>query len=107
MPDWRRLRVGDSIRIVAIPVGDETQFRETGNAFTVRVLRRLIRTGSVRTISRIDECGYPWFEYRIRTRAGRTEYHSLLISDDESWVLVGRCAALREPRGPGRGRSPK
>lgn len=105
--DWRRLRVGDRVRIVAIPVADEKQLRETGNAFTVRVLRRLIRTRSVRTITKIDEWGSPWFEYRMRGRGGRTEYHSLIISDDESWVPVGRRSDERQRRSPGtRRRSP-
>ena len=96
MPDWRRLRVGDRVRIVAIPRADAEQYRRTGDAFTVRVLRRLIRTRSVRTISRIDENGCPWFEYRKRTRGARTHYHALMIFDDESWVPVGKSAA--EPR---------
>jgi len=89
MPDWRELRVGDQVRIVSIPAADQRQFEETGDNFTVRVLRRLIKKRSVRTITKIDEYGQPWFEYRFRNRAGRTEYHTLAIMmGNESWVLV-------------------
>lgn len=68
MPDWRRLRVGDRVRIVAIPVGDAEQYRRTADGFTVRVLRRLIRTLSAHTIVRVDELGDPFFEYRVGMR---------------------------------------
>lgn len=93
------------MRIVAIPRADAEQFGRTGDAFTVRVLQRLIRTRSVRTIARIDECGYPWFEYRVRTRAGRTHYHSLTIFDDDSWVLVRRRGGKAVRRRGGRRRT--
>lgn len=36
---WRRLRVGDRVRIVSIPRGNAEPYRRTGDSFTLRVLR--------------------------------------------------------------------
>lgn len=70
--DWKKLKAGDSIRIVAVPEGDQWHYDTSGATFTIRVLRRLIQKKSVVRISHIDkETGYPWFSYRFETSAAK------------------------------------
>ncbi len=88
MPDWKKLRVGDRIRIIAVPAGDQAQYKETKRTFTVRVLWRLIAKRTIVTINRIDEYAHPWFDYTFKNHRGRLEYHSLTVCDDDSWRRV-------------------
>ena len=81
----RRLRVGDRIRFVRMPVGDREQFEKTGDDFTVRVLQRLIDGAVVCTIARIDEYGLPWFDYAFVNDSGEDEDHALAVMDGDSW----------------------
>ena len=86
--DWKSLRVGDRIRIVAIPEADQRNFNESGDNDTYPVLRRLAEKRCVRTISFIDSAGFPWIEYRYRNSQGKIEAHGVAICDNESWVRV-------------------
>jgi len=88
MPDWRRLRVGDRIRIVAVPRWDQEQYDQTGEDFTFRVLKRLADRKTVRVIARIDEYDHPWIDYRFRNKSGKMEYHTLTVCHNDSWVYV-------------------
>jgi len=88
MPDWRRLRVGDKIRIVAVRPYIQEEYGRTGDDFTFRVLKRLADRQTIRVIARIDEFGQPWFDYRFRNDAGEMEDHALAVCDDDSWVFV-------------------
>ena len=97
-PNWKRLRVGDKVRIVSIPTGDQAQYERDKDPFTVRLFWRLIRKRSVITIFKIDEFGSPWFGYKFRNGRGTMEYHYLSIRDNESWVLVRpHCRAAPKP----------
>ena len=95
--NWKKLRVGDRIRIVAIPQGDQRQYEESGDDFTVRVLRRLIRKKSAVRIGMIDDFSYPWLHYRFRNSRGKIEDHSLSVSDNESWRYAIRRHEDRRP----------
>ena len=83
---WRRLRIGDRIRLVHMP----TDFSRPGYSVhrdTRRVYQRIIdRQRSVR-ICQLDEFGMPWIHCRFRRKDGRIEYHWLLINHD-GWVRV-------------------
>ena len=80
------LKVGDRIRIIAIP-GDGVpgyyMHRDTR-----RVFKKLIaRKRSVR-IDRI-EWDMPWYTCRFRTKNGKWETHFLGVApDDNNWVMV-------------------
>jgi hypothetical protein len=83
--DWRKLRIGDRVRIVRMPSGvDEPGY--TFHPDTRRLYEMLIaRRRSVRVFR--WELGMPWIHCRFRANDGFWEYHSLAINDD-SWVRV-------------------
>jgi hypothetical protein len=54
---------------------------------TKSVYRKLIDRRRSFVISEICEHGLPWIAFRLRRRAGRMEYHWLVI-DDGCWVRV-------------------
>jgi hypothetical protein len=90
MADRSELRVGDRIRLLAVPVCDLAQ-REREIAtkadlagWTADTIERIIATQPVVTIDRIDQCGAPWLGVTLDGPNG-VEYHSLTILDDESW----------------------
>ena len=56
--------------------------------FTADTIERIIRQDPIVTVSRIDKYGLPWFDYDLVCDGGRTEEHSLAISDDDSWVYA-------------------
>ncbi len=83
---WRRLRVGDRIRIVRMPSDADTP----GNTFlpeTRRLYKKLIARGRSLRIYMIDEYGLPWVRCRFRRKNGSWEHHWLAVNDD-SWVRV-------------------
>ena len=94
MPDRTRLNVGDHIRLLCVPAGDleqrERELRERVEdaGWTADTIQRIIAQDPVVAISSIDEYGYPWFEYHLRTADGTGEHHLLAIMDDASWERV-------------------
>lgn len=94
MPDRTQLKIGDRIRLLRVPQGDleqrERELREgTEDAgWTADTIERIIAQYPVVTISSIDEYGYPWFEYELKSASGEIEYHSLAIMEDESWCMA-------------------
>lgn len=82
--DWRKLRVGDRIRFVAMPTGfDRTNcHRDTLRAYQMLMARRL----PVR-VCHLDEWKMPWVQFRVPISKGRWEHHQLLINHD-GWVRV-------------------
>ena len=82
------LAVGDEIRIVSVPQSDLLQRarnRENDIADnwipTADVLEELIASKTILKIDRIDEYGYPCFEYGE---------HSIAIMDAKSWEKITR-----------------
>lgn len=82
---WRKLRVGDRIRIVKLPSGIDAP-GYCFPAMTRRLYKQLIaRKRSVRVYEIFD--GLPWISCRFPLKNGRWSYHALAVNDD-SWVLV-------------------
>ena len=78
--------MGDRIRIIAVPgegVPGYYIHPDTRRAYKKLIARRR----SVR-IARIAY-GCPWFDFRFRMKDGRTEWHTMAISEmDDNWVAV-------------------
>jgi hypothetical protein len=91
MPARRGLRIGDRIRLLAVPAGDLAQREReiAGKAelpgWTADTIERILRTDPVVTIDRICAYGHPWFDYTFRAADGSLEEHTLAILDDDSW----------------------
>jgi hypothetical protein len=81
------LRVGDRIRIIAIPgegVPGYYMHRDTK-----RVFKKLVARGRSVRIAWIDEYGSPWYACRFRMKNGRWDVHHLAVLDGETnWVMV-------------------
>jgi hypothetical protein len=90
MPDRTSLRVGDRLRILAVPECDLAQrdHEVSQNAamagWTADTIERIIATNPIVTVERIDEYGAPWFAVEFNELGG-TQYHYLTILDDSSW----------------------
>ncbi len=85
---YKELRVGDKIRFSQVPAPDREQFERTGDPFTVRILEKLVADAVVCTIARIDEYGFPWFDYTFTSEAGEEKDHRLAVMNDHSWEKV-------------------
>jgi hypothetical protein len=97
---WRELRIGDRIRLVAMP----NEFAQAGyflHPSTRRVYERLIARNRPVRVYRIDDWGLPWIECKFRERDGRWACHSLAFNHD-GWVRV-----LRRPSGGSTARPPR
>lgn len=88
MPDYKKLKVGDRIRIVSFSEGDLQAWspKDKGSRDLFTIMNRLIKRKTVRIIDDVWN-GVPWFTYRLRRR-GKLERHYLAISDYDSWVYV-------------------
>ena len=90
MPDRLLLRVGGRIRLLAVPTCDLAQRKRELEShaelagWTADTIERIIATGPVVTIDRIDEYGAAWFDVELSGGDGM-EHHSLMILDDDSW----------------------
>jgi hypothetical protein len=85
---WRRLRIGDLIRIVRMPSGvDEPGY--TFHPDTRRLYKKLIARRRAVRVFRITEDKLPWIHCRFQRENGAWEYHWLAVNDD-SWVRVKR-----------------
>lgn len=83
---WRDLRVGDRIRLVAMP-GEFAQAGYLLYPCTRRAYERLIARGRPVRVCRIDDWGIPWVRCHFRMEDGRWGYHSLAFNHD-GWVRV-------------------
>jgi hypothetical protein len=95
MPDRKLLKVGDLIRVIAIPPFDLAQMYDglakgmPDPGFTVRVIQHLKDTRKIRRVVSVDEYGNAWIEVKLRNKKHQSmEEHSLAIMDDESWEIV-------------------
>ena len=85
----RQLKVGDLVRITAMPgVGVPNYFILPE---TTRVFKKLVARGRPVRIREIDEYGTPWYWCRFKRRNGKFEMHALSVIDiDGNWELVKR-----------------
>jgi hypothetical protein len=88
VPDKRTLKPGHWIRLLSVPEGDRRQReQELLNpeadmpGWTADTIERILRTDPVVRIDRIDEYGFPWFDYDFPNG----ERHAMTIMDDASW----------------------
>lgn len=94
MPDRTKLRIGDRIRLLAVPKCDLDQRLREINAgtedagWTADTIEQILRQDPVVTISSIDEYGKPWFEYQLRSQDGEVAEHSIAIIEDDSWEFT-------------------
>jgi hypothetical protein len=85
--DWRKLRVGDRIRIVRMPSYEALE-GNTLHRDTRRLYRMLIARNRPLRVYEIDaRWRLPWIKCKFRMKTGRWEYHYLAVNDD-SWVRV-------------------
>ena len=83
---WQDLRVGERIRLVAMPsefAGADCEVHPD----TQRVYGRLIATRRVLRINEIDERGLPWIAVQFREDDGRMGDHDLAFNHD-GWVRL-------------------
>ena len=83
---WKRLKVGDRVRIVQMP----TDFSQPGyfvHRHTLRAYRKLIARNRPLRVSKIDDWKMPWVRFQFRRKDGRIEYHSMRFNHD-GLVLV-------------------
>ncbi len=91
---FRTLQVGDRVRLLCVPEADlqqrEREIREGGElpGWTADTLERILKLDPIVTIDRMDEYGYPWFDYEFVGPDGETEEHSIAIMEDDSWELA-------------------
>jgi hypothetical protein len=92
--NWRTLKPGDRIRLLCVPESDlrqrerELQDGAEMAGWTADTLERILSIDPVVTIDHVDEFGMPWFRYELVGDEGRIEYHSLGITEDESWERI-------------------
>ena len=83
---WQKLRVGDRIRLVAIPP-EWDQLGYYVHAELLQIYHRLIARGRSLRIVELDDWGAPWVRFRFRKSSGGWEHHFLSITEG-GWVLV-------------------
>jgi hypothetical protein len=94
MPDWRSLKAGDRIRLVKVPASDLAQrehelrigAKEAGS--TADAIERIIDSDPIVTIDHVDGFGAPWFKRELVADNGTIEYHSLTITENDSWEFA-------------------
>jgi hypothetical protein len=85
---WRKLKVGDRVRIVRIPSFFSDPNCHVPDAQEVLGLyHTLIDLGIVLEIDEIDELGHPWISYDLTNDDGEGDCHGLAL-DDDSWELA-------------------
>ena len=81
MPDRRKLKIGDRIRLLRVPKGETSRW-------TKATIEAILRQDLVVVIDRIDEYGQPWVSYDLIRSNGRVAEHTIAIMDDDSWVPI-------------------
>lgn len=81
------LKIGQKIRIVAVPGVDEPDYYIHPD--TVRAYKKVIARKRAVTISKFDEFDAPWFSVILKGKNGRKEWLSFgVFDDDKNWVAV-------------------
>jgi len=90
---WRRLCVGDRIRLVKIPLDFldwPALHLETKQAY-----RYLLNRRRPVTVWQIDEYGMPWVEFRFRDRSGRLRHDTMAMNHGGIVLVKPRRKAKR------------
>jgi hypothetical protein len=94
VPDPKTLKLGDQIRILRVPDADlrQREHEIATNAemagWTANAIERIIDQSPIVRIARIDDDGCVWYDAEVVGPNGDTEYHSLIIYDDDTWEHV-------------------
>jgi hypothetical protein len=92
--DWHTLKAGDKVRLVCVAQADldqrEREVRDGGEmaGWTADTLERILSIDPIVIIASVDEYGAPWFRYELMGPDGSMEYHSLTITENESWERI-------------------
>lgn len=85
---WRKLKVGDRVRIVKIPsIFSDPNTNLLNAQETLGLYQTLIDLRIILEIDEIDEFGHPWISYDVTDDDGEVTSHGLALNDD-SWELV-------------------
>lgn len=79
MEMWRELKVGDQVRLVAIP----PEFLREGYGIhkeTMRLYKKLLARRRPLRVFQICDWGLPWIRCRFQRKNGQWEWHSLAIN---------------------------
>jgi hypothetical protein len=77
---WKKLKVGDSVRLVEVP----PEFLQPGyyvHPETMRLYKKLIERRRPLRIRLVDKFG-PWIHCKTRHKRYGWQYHSLLLNHD-------------------------
>jgi hypothetical protein len=94
MPEWKTLKAGDRVRLLCVPKSDlkqrehEISVGAEEASSTADTLEEIIASNPIVTINHVDEFGAPWFKRELTADDGTIHYHSLTITDDDSWEFV-------------------
>lgn len=84
---WRKLRHGDRVKIVHLPLEFSTQ-EYTLHDETQAAYRYLIDNEVVLCVTEIDDQGFPWVDFTMEATDGETEYHSLMLNHDGIQLVI-------------------
>ena len=93
MPDRKKLKIGDKVRLLHVPKADlEQRKREIKNStedagWTADSIELIIAQNPIVEIDTIDEFEQPWFTCDLMVN-GKMEKHTLAIMEDDSWELI-------------------
>jgi hypothetical protein len=78
------IKIGDRVRILSLPNQDKFIHKDT-----IKAYNNLIKRGRSLRIYTVDKYGNAWFNFKLKTRNGKWEYHSMAIyKQDDNWVKV-------------------
>lgn len=93
MPDRTKLKPGDKIRLLSVPLGDiEQRKREIAQqldhaGWTANTIELIIAQAPIVEIDMIDDFGQAWYTADIIVN-GEQETHNLAINEDDSWEMI-------------------
>ena len=93
MPDRKKMKVGNKIRLLRVPEDDMEQRRSEITkdidkpGWTANTIELIIAQNPIVEIDSIDDFGSPWFTCELIVN-GKLEKHTLAIIDDDSWELI-------------------
>jgi hypothetical protein len=94
VPDPKTLKPGDRIRILRVPESDLRQREReiASNAemagWTADTVERIIDQTPIVQIARVDDDGCVWYETQLMDPDGYTEYHTLILYEDDTWECI-------------------
>ena len=83
---WQKLRVGDRVRIVRLPIYADIPGRSFHRETRLLYENLIARRRAVR-VYKIDKSGLPWVFCKFKLKNGTWDHHYLAINDD-SWMPV-------------------